>query len=334
MNYTENYHLPQWEKPDRIMMNDFNDAFQRLEAAAMRWDRLHQLSESLARDVYRRAVRHRLDYGPGGLTDSMWINTLSTREEAGDGHGWNGSYGVCANPKPATAAGILNSVEQVLKISTVPGYTLQSRKAVTSFTSDGFGTLEKLAVYTWMHSNYVSSEFSYMVRMRRMDSGEVVSEAGPFQSKSSEMKILTLNFPLEMNAKYQVEFELPEDLLYHGTAEFIIGADSIYNHEAYYDRIVSVTGRKVEPTVIKAVTAPAYAKCATGVMRWNGKGGVGLFINGTPLTIIETQDSTNGKDINCKETEFFAASLPEGNLTVKIALDGEAEVFDYGLIWK
>ena len=24
MNYTEKYHLPQWEKTDRIMMEDFN----------------------------------------------------------------------------------------------------------------------------------------------------------------------------------------------------------------------------------------------------------------------------------------------------------------------
>ena len=24
MNYTENYHLPQWEETDRIMMEDFN----------------------------------------------------------------------------------------------------------------------------------------------------------------------------------------------------------------------------------------------------------------------------------------------------------------------
>ena len=28
MNYTTNYHLPQWEKSDRIQMEDFNSAFQ------------------------------------------------------------------------------------------------------------------------------------------------------------------------------------------------------------------------------------------------------------------------------------------------------------------
>ena len=32
MNYTENYHLPQWEETDRIMRTDFNAAMANLEA--------------------------------------------------------------------------------------------------------------------------------------------------------------------------------------------------------------------------------------------------------------------------------------------------------------
>ena len=31
MNYTENYHLPQWVKEDRIMMEDFNAAMAGIE---------------------------------------------------------------------------------------------------------------------------------------------------------------------------------------------------------------------------------------------------------------------------------------------------------------
>lgn len=32
MNYTKNYHLPQWEESDRIMMEDFNHAMADIEA--------------------------------------------------------------------------------------------------------------------------------------------------------------------------------------------------------------------------------------------------------------------------------------------------------------
>jgi len=33
MNYTENYQLPQWEKTDRIMMEDFNEAMLKLDGS-------------------------------------------------------------------------------------------------------------------------------------------------------------------------------------------------------------------------------------------------------------------------------------------------------------
>ena len=32
MNYTQNYHLPQWEKTDRVLMEDFNDAMAGIES--------------------------------------------------------------------------------------------------------------------------------------------------------------------------------------------------------------------------------------------------------------------------------------------------------------
>ena len=33
MNYTQNYHLPQWVETDRILMDDFNDAYSAIDAA-------------------------------------------------------------------------------------------------------------------------------------------------------------------------------------------------------------------------------------------------------------------------------------------------------------
>ena len=36
MNYTENYHLPQWEETDRIMRTDFNDAMANIDQGVAR----------------------------------------------------------------------------------------------------------------------------------------------------------------------------------------------------------------------------------------------------------------------------------------------------------
>lgn len=33
MNYTTNYHLPQWAEEDRIMMEDFNEAMEKIDEA-------------------------------------------------------------------------------------------------------------------------------------------------------------------------------------------------------------------------------------------------------------------------------------------------------------
>ena len=33
MNYTQNYQLPQWEKDDRIMMEEFNSSYSKIDAA-------------------------------------------------------------------------------------------------------------------------------------------------------------------------------------------------------------------------------------------------------------------------------------------------------------
>ena len=42
MNYTEKYHLPQWEETDRIMRTDFNAAMARIEVG---------LSDTVERDA-------------------------------------------------------------------------------------------------------------------------------------------------------------------------------------------------------------------------------------------------------------------------------------------
>ena len=42
MNYTNNYHLPQWERSDRLLMDDFNSAMANIESG---FGRLESSSE-------------------------------------------------------------------------------------------------------------------------------------------------------------------------------------------------------------------------------------------------------------------------------------------------
>ena len=59
MNYTQNYQLPQWAESDRILMDDFNDSYQKIDAAlqALETDKgsqedLNSLSSSLAGCIF------------------------------------------------------------------------------------------------------------------------------------------------------------------------------------------------------------------------------------------------------------------------------------------
>lgn len=45
MNHTTNLHLPQWEETDRIQMDDFNDAFDKIDTAVGNAARLVKLKE-------------------------------------------------------------------------------------------------------------------------------------------------------------------------------------------------------------------------------------------------------------------------------------------------
>lgn len=59
MQYTENYHLPQWVKSDRIMMDDFNQMCQDIEAG---------LTSSAAKADAAQAAAEALPYVVGSYT--------------------------------------------------------------------------------------------------------------------------------------------------------------------------------------------------------------------------------------------------------------------------
>ncbi len=63
MEYTKNYHLPQWKEDDRIMMRDFNDAMAGIE------DGLTKTAESAAELPYVAG-----QYTGNGQTDGVAVN--------------------------------------------------------------------------------------------------------------------------------------------------------------------------------------------------------------------------------------------------------------------
>ena len=83
MNYTENYHLPQWEETDRIMRIDFNDAMAGIERGLS-----HEKTERLALEEQMRlaeagtsaAARTAIQNGLFRLAYNRWYYLTSLAE--------------------------------------------------------------------------------------------------------------------------------------------------------------------------------------------------------------------------------------------------------------
>ena len=173
MKYTEKCRLPQWDETDRVLRTDFNDAFAGLERIGADHGQLRWMAGNLIRDAYRREVQGRILHGRCGLSDSMWINALETREEAGgDGHGWNGKYGVfLGGGALPTVEGIRANAKEISEIRTLGTDEDNIHQAAAEFVSNGYGTLVNLSCYfnRWYNS---TENLSITIRLIRTDTGK------------------------------------------------------------------------------------------------------------------------------------------------------------------
>ena len=333
MNYTENCHLPQWEEQDRVLRTDFNDAFSKLEEIGTDQARVRSVEDKLIRDAYRREVQNRVHHGPGGTLDGMWVNALTTREDAGgDGHGWNGKYGVSlGGGYLPTVEGIKPTIQEISEISIVGDTANYKYQAAAEFVSDGYGTMTGLACYfnRWYNSK---ENMTITIRFIRLDTKEQVAQAGPLTSGAGLYTMFPVNFPLEAHIPYRVEFDYPEGSQYPGLAGFCF-ASQYYNGTTW----MTFGPRQAAGTITKKVDAPEDAKSVVGILRWSGGGTASLEINKAKPEPVKSRETVNAFGETCTETEYRIDPLPAGTLSVVLRMkqSGEAlKVFDYGLIWQ
>jgi len=105
MNYTENYHLPQWEETDRIMRTDFNQMCADIESGLTRTAADRAETESLAWNALLRAGRRVLaekltEFDRTGLycVNGLLFNPLTSAELAKNlsGTAWSEQLGIYA----------------------------------------------------------------------------------------------------------------------------------------------------------------------------------------------------------------------------------------------
>ena len=343
MNYTPNYRLPQWEKPDRIMMDDFNRMCANIEAGltggADATAHLQIPIENLCRDLYRQTAQQRLFHGQCGETDSMWVNALTTRDEAGDNTGWNGRYGIrLEDAALPTLNGIAATAKEEAWINTWPDLppTPISYRAAVTFISNGYGTLENVKIWNQRHQ-YDEVTAAMTLSLKRLDTGAVVGQTTIKPRSHPNVKDVSehaAGFPLEAGIRYRLELVLPDSSSYQCRCGILLESKA---YDENYPIVAPITlgPRAIQP-LVRTVTPPEFARGAIVLMRWRGNGSATLSVNGDTLT-GSSRDTVNAEGQACREVEFRMDTLPKGPLTVKLEVikgtSGTA-VFDYGFIWQ
>ena len=253
MNYTEKYHLPQWVETDRIMMKDFNSAMTSIERGLAAADVAGALADSMSRDVYRQAVAQRVHHAAGGLADALWVNTLTSLEDAGgEGHGWNGRYGVYHGEGGfPTMEGIMalgpKEEHQINTIST--GTVHYKERASATFTSDGYGLLDQIKL--WLHhGNKNGYTANYTITMTRLDTGETVGTSDEFTQPGTGVSPhywVHLGFPLEPGISYRLEYTITSLNGFYGWAGLSLATTRYTETED----TLTFAVREAEPEIVK-----------------------------------------------------------------------------------
>lgn len=159
MNYTENYHLPQWVKEDRIMMDDFNAAMSSLENGLMGLDRKMDGGTDLTwnailRTGWRMMEDHHELADPTEIysRDGLTINPLSSEEMAASlsGATWQEGTGVILGKGPAVPDTVLRAGCTGFEIAGLHFLAAGRNVASYSFTAPLSGSVTGFTLYGYL----------------------------------------------------------------------------------------------------------------------------------------------------------------------------------------
>ena len=358
MDYTKNHHLPQWVKSDRIMMDDFNQMCRDIEAGLNKTAsssdmnllnsaisvieaaqaRCSKRLEDMFRDSYRQTVQQMIHHGPAGLSDSIWANSLSASAETGAM--WSGGPGVHLSSRTATEAGIRASAKEISYIFTYTTTSSTCRTAAVQFTSDGYGILEQVKLFTEASNYYYNGGFnSFYITFTRTDTGAVVARSGPFAPEGNHQTdsfyMRQGNFPLLPGVPYQMEFSVPEGLDYRAVTGFLLASS---RNPVNTSQKLIIRDLPATANISKTIKPPAWAKSGILLLRWAGTGSITPSVSGAQIShATQSRAAINAQGESCQETEYSLENLSGGNVNLTLSMQRsgtDLHLYDYGVLWR
>ena len=188
MNYTENYHLPQWVKDDRIMMEDFNRMCENVEAglmgnAQMAADANRETAEEAERRAFDRICR--LAYNHYCFTQTIMpfprqVGVFHQDTSASD-VGITGmkkfeGYYQLSNGPAFDAEQLFAGFQQTGPMTTTNGN--RNTPLTIAFTAPANGSIDKMTLFVTMESSSTVRSLSCQMAYTDMTTGETLKQAG------------------------------------------------------------------------------------------------------------------------------------------------------------
>ena len=358
MNYTENYHLPQWVKDDRIMMEDFNAAMAGIERAFTDSSAEIKQNQSAAENedalVWNAVTRcaRRLLAGQMDLNDKtritcangMLYHPLTSSELAGtlSGGKWSDQLGVFAGRgevvledlKSACISfrgGELRRDSSDERVRSHYEFTAPLTGMIRSFTlltkimsvlNDGDPHLYRPALFT--AKKKVNGSYSELVYQKDLVLDMVFSETATYED------VIQVEIPITKGSSYYLELR-PSGSTdvrgYYGFSRelvYIGGIGTSYEHWTDESRFRIYGPPVPSVTVTRTMPAEDPATRAVAIVRFRKDGlspDASIALNGKAMRREAAYERTDPDGEPYTETWYtYQDKIPEGDLTIQTTL--------------
>ena len=344
MNYTENYHLPQWVKDDRIMMEDFNDAMANIDfglsgnrSAA---EELRQSSGAMDEKNLRRLRRiaynhYRAVTGTDPVPYQIGFFYQDPAKDSSNITGtkiFNGVHFAGKNGTGLTIEAILQSHQEVTPLTLKKGELPSATPFTATFTSPATGFINRFYLNGTYNNNEGSNTTAFRLTLRNLDTGSVEQTVKlSYDQKYSNAAFSEYVFgPINFlgGARYQIMVQ-PLSASCDMTAHLVLGTDG--GAHGYFN------AEKVTATHILREQEESLGGMVILHCNINGAGGeLKLLWDGEERTPAISRLVPLSGDRAARELIFLREDVVPASSTLSFSFDcaegGDFQFFDWGAV--
>ncbi len=345
MNYTENYHLPQWEETDRIMRTDFNQMCADIESGLTRTAADRAETESLAWNALLRAGRRVLaekltEFDRTGLycVNGLLFNPLTSAALAENlsGTSWHEQLGVYAGRGEAVDPAILRAS----CTGSAPGHsnldvTAGNAGSYYSFVSPLTGDIKGFSCYLLTFFSASSSELMLDLKFtaeKKSGSKYTTIYQKNFRIERSASTTyredipIAVDFPIVKGTEYRLKLTPTASKKVLGRYGFLVEAVNVQDQsQGFIDESKFDIRHLFQAAASHSRSFPTEgpASRALAVVRFRKEeaaSAVTPAVNGLTMTRLSDEVRQDGDGAAYREAWFLCKGNFNGNAVLKITL--------------